>query len=257
MKPTVVALHGNGGSRFRFAQVVLLLEDRLDFHPLTLPGFGGTPISASIRSIGDYARWLEPILQTFSPPVVVLGTGIGGSVALELAQQPANDLAGLILHTPVGAHLEQRWLPWLMSAPWVQRLGQQMIATRWLRPLWQRLFFKHPIPPKHLEQFFEDYRNCAVFGQMFDWITPAWFAALRPQPIPTALLWGGQERMLSPQQLTAFQQLLPNHIVHIEPEWRHFPMLEQPAAYAAIISSLVKQLLPPSGGKPHPFMEKS
>jgi pimeloyl-ACP methyl ester carboxylesterase len=95
----------------------------------------------------------------------------------------------------------------------------------------------------YVNRFFDEYRHCTVFAQMFELITPAWFAGLRPIDLPAALLWGEQERLLHVDQVRDYQALLPNSLVRIVPGWRHFPMIEQPEAYAGEIVALARELV--------------
>jgi pimeloyl-ACP methyl ester carboxylesterase len=109
--------------------------------------------------------------------------------------------------------------------------------------LFKRLLFSQPVPPATLDRFFDEYRHCAMFGQMFDLITPAWFSSLHPVGLPAALLWGERERVLTVDQLADYHALLPHALVRTVPSWDHFPMIEQPEEYAAEIVSLTRELV--------------
>ena len=50
---TLVAVHGNGGGGFRFARVEPHVADDARFEAVTLPGFGGRPAEASLRTLPD------------------------------------------------------------------------------------------------------------------------------------------------------------------------------------------------------------
>ena len=96
-----------------------------------------------------------------------------------------------------------------MAVPGARALGQRLFASRLLRPIFRRLLFSRAVPPAYLDRFFEEYRQCSVFSQMFDLITPAWFQGLRPTELPSALLWGEAERLLSVDQVDDYRALLP------------------------------------------------
>ncbi len=184
-----------------------------------------------MQTLTDYAQVVYQAIQQNCAPLLP-GTGIGGSIALEVAPHYPHPLAGLILHAPVGTRLDSRLFPRLMELPGMRRLGQRLFAARITRPLFRRLLFSHPLPPEVVNRFFDEYHQCQVFGQMFDLITADWFARLRPVDVPAALLWGKRERVLSVAQLEDYKALLPRHIIRTVPDWDHFPMLEQPAAFA-------------------------
>ncbi len=240
---TIVAVHGNGGGAFRFERVKPYIPAEIRFQPITLPGFAGLTRDPSLRTLADYAARLKSLIAGEAHPLVLLGHGIGGSIALEFSQGDSAGVDGLILHAPVGARLEKRLFPRLMALPGARSLGQWLFSSRLTRPLFTKLLFSHPLPAGYRDRFFDEYRQCAVFGQMFDLITPAWFNALQPVEIPAAFLWGEDERVLSVDQLDDYRTLLPNHIIRTVATWDHFPMIEQPAAYAREIIALARKLI--------------
>ena len=258
---TIVAIHGNGGGSFRFSQLRPFLPPQMHFVAVTLPGFAAIPADPALQSVADYAQWLHQALKKLPQqppgwwsqpgdvmlsaerPFILLGTGIGGSIALSYLQQFASQLDGVILHAPVGTRIDTRLFPRLMKLPGMRRLGQWAFSTPLLRPVWRQLLFTKPLSPDVRQRFFEEYRQCQVFGQMFDIITADWFASLSPSSVPAAFLWGERERVLSVEQLEDYKQLLPNHTVRTVPEWDHFPMLETPAAYVAELTALADALV--------------
>jgi pimeloyl-ACP methyl ester carboxylesterase len=240
---TVIAVHGNGGGSFRFSMVAERVSSRIRFIAPDLPGFGYAGRPTPLLSIRSYAEWLADAIEATSSPRVLLGHGIGGAFVLELLQRHRDLCDAVILHAPVGAALNRRALPTLMKPRAMRWLAQRAIASRILRPLWERRFFRSPVPERYTDVFFSNYRKCAAFGPMFDMITPRWFNSLSPVDIPAVLLWGGQERVLAPSQASAYLRVLPQARTVIVPEWDHFPMLDAPTSYAEQISTLARELV--------------
>lgn len=246
MPLTLVALHGNGGGGFRFERTCPFFPADVNFVAPTLPGFAAKPRNPSLNSLEAYAAYIQhTIIPAHARPIVLLGHGIGGSIALEFGQHFPDAIDGLILHAPVGARLNQRWFPRLMALPGMRSLIQTLVAAPLMRPVFQRRLFMAPasIPSDYLTRFFAEYQHCTVFGQMFDLITAEWFATLQPIDLPTVLLWGEEERVLGVDQLNEYRRLLPQHTICRIPDWDHFPMIETPQAYANTIVSLARQLL--------------
>jgi pimeloyl-ACP methyl ester carboxylesterase len=241
---TIIAIHGNGGGAFRFQRVYEYLPADIEFRAMTLPGFDGIPADPSLRTMRHIADYLHGIIMEASHPVVALGSGIGAALLLEYSQHYADTLDGMILHAPVGARLDTRWFPRLMRLPGVLKFGQWLFASSIARPVFKRLVFvdDRQLPPELLTRFFEAYRRCAMFGQMFELITAEWFTSLQPITTPAALLWGDRERVLKVEQVRDYQKLLLDHTVRIVPGWDHFPMLEQPEAFTQEIVTLARQL---------------
>jgi pimeloyl-ACP methyl ester carboxylesterase len=243
-RQTVVAVHGNGGGAFRFDRLRGHLPPSLDFHAITLPGFGRSPKNPNLETLSDYADHLATVCAAFDRPVL-LGHGIGGSISLDLTQRHASLISGLILNAPVGARLDTRRFPQLMRIPGAKQIVQRGMSSRLLRPILKKKFFDPSVPNDFLDEFFEEYRHCSVFADMFDIITPTWFQRLTPVDLPAAIWWGENERVLGADQADAFLRVLPRARVVLEPGWDHFPMVERPAEYATRLAELVSDLTTP------------
>jgi pimeloyl-ACP methyl ester carboxylesterase len=238
----IVAVHGNGGGASRFASMVTAVGDRARVTAVTLPGFSTTRRDPSLVTVSDYADRLAELIEPLGTPVV-LGHGIGGSFALDLAARRPDTMSALILHAPVGANLDTRLFPRVMSTTPVRWLAKRLIAARLPRPLWRRLFFPHGAPKHVLDTFFDEYRTCEAFGQMFDIISPAWFRQLPPvDTVPTVVLWGEHDRVLRSGQADVITTKVPKAQTVVHPGWDHFPMIEQPGDYAEVILDLARQL---------------
>lgn len=240
---SLVAVHGNGGGASRYTTFTAAVGDRLHVQAVTLPGFSTTPRDPSLTTVAAYADRLAELFEPFERPPVVLGHGIGGSFVLDLASRRPEVMSGLILHAPVGANLDTRLFPRIMSTAPVRALAKRLIAARLPRPLWRRLFFPHGAPRPVLDTFFDEYRHCQAFGQMFEIISPAWFEALEPvHTVPTVVLWGEHDRVLRSGQADVILAKVPGAEVVVQPGWDHFPMIEQPEEYADAIIAIARRL---------------
>lgn len=239
----VIALHGNGGGGFRFARLRSFVPEHITLHTPTLPGFADVPRDPNLRTLADYAAYINAFIDTVPTPRILLGHGIGGSMVLEYLQHYPDSVQGVILHAPVGAALEQRRFPKLMKLPGMAELGKQVFASPLFRPLRTRLLFHGEVPDDYLRQFFTEYRHCTAFAQMFDLITAQWFAALEARATPAVLLWGEREKVLRVEQLEAFLRVLPAARRVTVPEWDHFAMIDAPEAYMTEVANLASALV--------------
>jgi pimeloyl-ACP methyl ester carboxylesterase len=246
---TVVCVHGNGGGSMRFELALPFVPAPAVWRAVTLPGFQGVPERPDMTTMAAWGAALGELVDAArgDGPVVLLGHGIGGSMALELLQQRPGAVDALILHAPVGARLDTRLFPRIMSLPGIKPVVRRLIANRALRPLWRRLFFERPVDRAYLDRFFGEYRRCRPFAAMFDLITAPWFDALRPLDLPALLVWGSGDRVLDASQIDAFARVLPRAATVTVEGWDHFPMIEQPAEYAERITAMAASLL---GGSP-------
>jgi pyruvate,water dikinase len=238
---TLVAVHGNGGGGFRFARVEPHVSEQIRFLAVTLPGFGGRPGDPTLHTLPDYAEALWHEIEHLPRPIVVLGHGIGGSIALDMVQR--HEIDALVLHAPVGTRLEQRWFPRLMQPEPVRSLIKWGISSRVTRPFVGRRFFSRDVPVDYRNEFLDEYGRADSFSQMFDIITPEWWNELEPVDMPALMLWGSDDRVLGVDQVADYQALLPRAWTDVVPGWGHFPMVEGPAEYAAVITDWAERLV--------------
>jgi pimeloyl-ACP methyl ester carboxylesterase len=240
---TIIAVHGNGGGGFRFSRLQPYLPDAVNLVAPTLPGFSDTPAAPHLTNLGAYADWMVDVVSNTAPPRIFLGHGIGGTILLEFAQRHSKLADGFIFHAPVGSSLNTRFFPTLMKIPMATHLGQFLFSEPLLRPLFRSLLFSSAVPIQFSDRFFDEYRACSVFDQMFRIITPEWFASLKPIATPSVLLWGAKDHAIRVDELKHFMPILVNSSTKVIDSWAHFPMIEQPQEYAREIIAIAESLV--------------
>jgi glycerol-3-phosphate dehydrogenase len=99
--PTVVLVHGLGGSHLNFLPLVRALGGRVRVLAVDLPGFGFSPRAGRPVDVEGLRRVLDGALRQLAPwPVVLVGHSLGGLVALAQAAQAPETVAGLALLAP-------------------------------------------------------------------------------------------------------------------------------------------------------------
>src|SRR5436305_1909232 len=93
--PWLLALHGWRRSQADFDRVVAALG--APAIALDLPGFGASPPPPEGWGGAEYANAVGPVLASMAPRVVLLGHSFGGRVAVHLAAQEPDRVAGLVL----------------------------------------------------------------------------------------------------------------------------------------------------------------
>lgn len=237
---SLVAVHGNGGGGFRFSRMHDHLPEDVSLEAVTLPGFGGRPADPALRTLSDFAEALWDEIDHLPRPLVLLGHGIGGSIALDLVQRHPVD--GLVLHAPVGTRLDSRWFPRVMRPEPVRRLVRWGIASRVTRPVLRRRWFSPEVPAEYADRFLAEYGKAESFGQMFDVINASWWDRLEPVDLPAVLLWGAGDRVLGADQVEDYLRLLPDAVVDVVPGWGHFPMADHPAPYTGKVVDWARRL---------------
>lgn len=95
--PTLVMIHGAGGSSQNWLGQIHPLKDSLNTLALDLPSHGKTA-GPGKASAYEYARWVTKLLPTlFKDPVFLMGHSLGGAVVQEIALLDSKLLKGIIL----------------------------------------------------------------------------------------------------------------------------------------------------------------
>ena len=239
----IMAIAGNGGNAARWARLPQPLADDVVLTPIVLPGFDGKPMPAASPTVDDFAAWLidEIQAQRSHEHVIVLGTGIGGSIAFQAAQH-AGLVDGYIFHAPVGPSLDTRLLPKIMK-PSIMRRGVKAAIGGPVGRVALRRRFGNVMTRHEVDAFAQGYLDCDAFEVMWDILTPGWFDALQPVSDPAVLIWGADDGVLDADHAGGFDAVLPDATVMVESSWAHYPMLESPGAFAATIAEIARSLV--------------
>lgn len=133
MTITIIAVHGNGGGEFRFS-LVPELPSPVTLNAITLPGFQDRALPNGPITIETFTSAIAEAvsLAKVEHPdghTVLLGHGIGGSIALDAVARNPSLADGLILLSPVGVKLDERLFPRIMANPSVRRAAKTIISS--------------------------------------------------------------------------------------------------------------------------------
>jgi len=233
-RPTLILLHGAGGSSQTFLHQVRALDRSLNILALDLPGHGNTP-GPGFDTISAYAHWVEQALSGSTIPSYFLGGhSMGGAICQEMAWHSSLPLKGLILiSTGEELNVSPQILEGLLTKP-DQTLT---LINQWCFPkntdplLIQQsveLMKQTPIPI-----ITNDFIACNRFNRSenISTITP-----------PTLIIVGEEDQMTPP----AFSQSLNKKIFSsrlvVVPGAGHLVMLEKPREVNQAIEAFVTEL---------------
>lgn len=245
----VFFMGGNGHSQARLdrARAVLAETHQIALYNVEYPGFEDRACAGSFDEF--VARIAEQIGAR--PQAWIYATGIGGLVALclrsrELAQQP------MILQAPVLWGLEHRWMPKIARLGPIRRRLPRLFAL----PSYQHRFvkkqFQRELTGEEHHAFFDGYARCAAFGQLFGWLDSPLLRQLEGRfQLDVAGLdrivawWGGRDRVVGPSELEHTARALGVSWPMIQFDaWGHYPMIEEPEAWADAIAAQLAKPVP-------------
>jgi pimeloyl-ACP methyl ester carboxylesterase len=244
--PPVVLFHGFGSAALHWVPLLHRLRPHVrGVMAIDLPGHGfsdrPTPLTHDVLRTGV----IEALDQVHRHPAVVVGNSLGGVTALRYTHARPDKVLGTVLLSPGGAPMTAEELDALRAIFRIRSRGEA-------RAFLDRLYAKpigllgHLFVPT-LQRTFTDPTLMSWFDSISqgDFLEPAEVSGV---PRPTKLLWGRQERILTPGQLEFWRTHLPAGTPIVEPEGMgHSPQLDSAARTAAEILSFARSLpeLPP------------
>ncbi|MEU0445003.1 alpha/beta fold hydrolase [Streptomyces tendae] len=237
---TALVLHGGGGPR-TVTPLVGHLAATLHAIAPTHPGWEGTARPDSIASVAQLAAaYLARLREHDERDVVLIGSSIGGWVALEMAVQAAADdrcagaIGAVVVIDGVGAVVDGEPV-----ADFFALDARGLAEAAWHRP--ERGY----VDPAALtdEQRAIQQANgraiAAVAGRSMS--DPTLLGRLGTVDVPTLVVWGASDRIVTPAYGRAVARAIPGARFVEVPEAGHLPHLEAPDATWAAIDPFLAQ----------------
>ncbi|MFF3484423.1 alpha/beta fold hydrolase [Streptomyces sp. NPDC002701] len=235
-----LVLHGGGGPRTVLPLVGHLAATMHASAP-THPGWDGTARPDSITSVARLATgYLTRLLERGERDVVLVGSSIGGWIALEMAIQAADDeryagLIGAVVNIDgVGAVVEGAPV-----ADFFALDARGLAEAAWHNPDRGYVDPAGVTEEQRAIQQTNGRTMAAITGTgMSD---PTLLGRLGAVNVPTLVVWGESDRIVTPAYGRAVAQAVPGAQFVEIPEAGHLPHLEAPdATWAAIDPFLAK-----------------
>ena len=195
------------------------------------PGFGGSDEPAWFDTIHDLAYFYLDLLDRLNlRDVFVVGSSIGGWLALEIAIRNCDRIAAVALASPAGLYVPglRRGDIFLWSAEEKARnlYFDQALAERALArvptPLDVDIEFKNQ----------HGFARVAWEPRLFDPHLSKW---LHRVTVPTQIIWGADDKVIPAGYAAEFARLIPDSAVEIIPQCGHLPHVEKPEPFVRIL----------------------
>jgi len=224
----LLLLHGFAGDKDNFTRIARYLAPHYRVIIPDLPGFGDARRDPSAKH--DMAAQVEN-LRAFMAELGVQrfhmgGNSMGGFIAAEYAARYPEQVASLWLLAPAGTeetlespafqqYLAGRGMPLLVSAP-----GdfETMMASCMARPPFFPYALKHVLARRAVADYL---LHCDLMKQLV--ASPHLHG---PIETPALIVWGTEDRILSPKGAPATMALMPNACLIMMDGIGHLPMLE-------------------------------
>ena len=230
--PPLLYLHAGGGFRTNHPAMPLLATKRRVIAP-SHPGFGHTSLPNWVNSVDDFAHiYLELMQYLDLNDVVLIGASIGGWIAAEIATMDTSRISHLVLIGPSGIKIGSRDK---LDIPDIFAIPPEDLEKR---------LFRNP------EKFHSDFtkmtddqlrivaRNRQTMA-LISWEpylhNPKLKYRLQVINIPTLLVRGDHDGLISKEYAKAYADLIPDASYIEINESGHAPDVEQSAEFTNIL----------------------
>ncbi|HEY8087167.1 MAG TPA: alpha/beta fold hydrolase [Polyangiaceae bacterium] len=255
--PTIVLVHGLGGSHLNWLAVAPALAQRGHVVALDLPGFGRSERSPRGTRVSVMGKALARFMDAMSAdPVHLVGNSMGGLLTiLEGHARPTRVASALLvcpaLPPPRGAHVEAQWLQTLLvaCAPWGHVLLRRGAAKIGPEQMMRDMLALCCVDPSRVPaDVVEAHIDLATERASTPWVEHAFAQATRSlmrhllfgrrlrralrQPRPRLhIVHGKSDRLVDPRASRAVVAANPRIELTELPDLGHTPQLEAPDVF--------------------------
>jgi len=216
------------------------LSREFDVVAPSLPGFGHSALPKEFRRIDDLVHFNATLLEHLNLSGVLLGgNGMGGWIAAELAARSCERLAGLLLVDAFGIKpggRDDRDIADIYVEP-----ADEVLRLTWADPEAGRVDYSK-LSDADLTRIARNRETFTFFGWKPYLHNPGLKRWLRRIRVPTQVVWGAADGWVSTEYGRRYAELIPNAGFAVVPRAGHYPHLEQPQAFAAVVRSFAATL---------------
>lgn len=202
------------------------------------PGYGHSPEAATVDTVDDLAYlYLDLLAQQKARDAVVIGASLGGWIAAEMAVKSTTSLGHLVLLAPLGIKVgdrETRDIVDIHSIP-----ESELVQLAYFNPDTGTHDYK-AMPEAQVLAASRNREATARYGWSPYMHDPKLRGRLHRIRVPTLLLWGAADRILSEPYGRAYCAAIPAARFELIERAGHFPHLEQPELFADRIFAFVE-----------------
>jgi len=223
----ILILHGGDGPIDRFPFADRLAEQFEIIQPVH-PGFGGSPIPEHFDNLQDLIfLYLDLIDHLGLTDAILMGFSMGGWAAAELAVINTQRFSKLVLVDSVGVKV---------GGPFDRDIADvfaiapaELTGISWYDPS------KAPDPSDMTDDELQIFASDRIAHGLYTWEpymhNPKLPHRLHRINIPTLLIWGENDGVVSPSYGEALRDMIPGADMVVIPNAGHSPHVEQPAAF--------------------------
>ncbi len=211
------------------------------------PGFGNSPLPPDFDSMYDLVNLYLDVLDAIpSDDVTVIGFCFGGWIAAELAVTNPRRLGRLVLVDPVGIKIggrEERDIVHFFNTDPAEldRRSWHDPARRpaGMRGLGWQATISESMTDQEMVMLARNWDSLCLYGWSPHMFNPRLKHWLHRISVPTSVIWGASDRIVTPDYGRAYAGLIPGAEFRLIDAAGHHPELEQPDEFADAVTSFL------------------
>ena len=235
--PTVLMIHGFGGSFMDFATLDSLIKNRYRVIRVDLPGFGLSDFPQLDENDRDYekmySRFFNYFLDTLNIDSMYLaGNSMGGMMSWLLAVEHPDKVKKMVLLNSAGYDMENTRKKLKFSNEWLQTIFQRGIPEFVISGALKNIFYAKSenvsFKIKRTADFWNKEGNLPVIFALASSHDFPDTTLIRSVNCPTLIIWGKQDNLIPCAMADRFHRDIPNSREIIYDSCGHAPMIERP-----------------------------
>ena len=203
------------------------------------PGFGRSPRPKDFDTVYDLVHlYLEMFDASPGDKVTLIGFSFGGWLAAEVAAACSHPLAKLVLVDPVGIKISGPETPDILDI--FNKSPDEVRRRSWHDPDRFAPDF-NAMSDEALVVYARNREALCLYAwhpYMYNPQLPRWLGRIR---VPTLLLWGESDRVVTPDYGRAYSSLIPGSRFELIEAAGHHPEIEQPEAFVERVSRFLEE----------------
>jgi pimeloyl-ACP methyl ester carboxylesterase len=197
----------------------------------THPGFGASELAKSFTTVDDLAYfYLDLLDELVLSDAIVVGVSFGGWIAAEMAVKSTARISHLVLANPVGIKVGDRETRDIVDIYAITEA--EFLERAFHDPAAGRRDYKAMADADVLAAA-RNWEATARYGWSPYMHDPKLMGRLHRIRVPTLILWGAADRILSEHYGRSYCAAIPGARFERIERAGHFPHVEQPDAFAA------------------------
>ena len=207
------------------------LAERFDVLVPEHPGFGASDEPGWLENMHDLAYFYLDVLESLElRGVHLVGSSLGGWLALEMAVRDASRLKSLVLVGPAGISV-----PGVSPGDVFLWSPEELTRNLFFDPALAEKMLAQPMTPELLDVSLKNRHTVARLGwepRMHDPFLRKWLHRVN---VPVKIVWGEADKILPVAYAGEFKKLMPAAEVEIIPRCGHLPQAERPEEFCDIV----------------------